>query len=892
MKNQGRFTRNREGAHYPDIPELLAPGGSPEAFRAAINAGADAVYVSGRRFGARKFAQNFSEDELKDAINQAHTRGVRVYVTVNTLLKDREIADAVDYLIRLWSMGADAVLIQDRGLAALARQYVPDLVLHASTQMTIHNTEGVRQAAALGFSRVVLARELDLEAVRRIICATQDAGIGAEVFCHGALCYGYSGQCLFSSVLGGRSGNRGTCAQPCRKPYDMVVAGIDKYGRPNNPSKISTVGQYLLSTRDLCTYPRLRELAGSGIASIKIEGRMRSPEYVAIAVSIYRNALDAIAAGEWAPDPSSYRDLELTFSRGFTKGHLFSERNSALMGRDAPDKRGIRLGTVTGFDPKMRVVLIRPDGDLIPDTGDGLLISRQGDRKSEVGFALNNAPVKRSDGTIVFAVPAPVEIGAILYLTSSRQLASRARRIVSGQDTLYARKIPLDIAVTVDRNGVIGLTGASHNARGEDVIVGYTPGTAMQAARTRPTTRDEMRQQLEKTGKTPFRIQRISEDYPGNLFMPVSELNQIRRDFLTRAEENLAASTRPDIASVEETRMQWVRDRDRIGGINQGYLPERGLHPPEIIVYADTPEIASGAAAAGCNAVCYEPGISAAGYCRKGGKVQGETPWIDEIGIVARACTEHGVRCVLMIPKIATDLEIDDLEDALSHIRRTGVSGFLAEDAGSASTVRKADAEIVLHGGPGLNIFNHHTALCLEGQFASCTLSPELSIDAMRTLIAGARQAGSTIRFDAVIQGNLEIMVAEDCILEPHEGCRRKQSSGGMDAFTGIQDETGRIFTTRIDSMCRTHILNSAETCLIDRLPQLLDAGITGFIIDARGRTQEYFRDMTRLYRSALDMLSGGAPDQKQLTALREEAGKRSLGGITSIHAIRGVPDA
>jgi putative protease len=236
------------------LPELLAPAGSPEAFPAAVAAGADAVYLSGKRFGARKFARNFTDDELKDAIDFAHRRDVRVYVTINTLIHDRELNDVLEYLLWLYSIGTDAVLIQDTGIAALARKIVPLLPLHASTQMTIHSTAGVEWAKKQGFSRVVLARELTIEEIEDISQATAESGIGLEVFAHGALCYCYSGQCLLSSVIGGRSGNRGMCAQPCRKPYSMITADTDNYGRPSGIRKLPSTDHYPLSPKDLCTY--------------------------------------------------------------------------------------------------------------------------------------------------------------------------------------------------------------------------------------------------------------------------------------------------------------------------------------------------------------------------------------------------------------------------------------------------------------------------------------------------------------------------------------------------------------------------------------------------------------------------------------------------------------
>jgi putative protease len=349
------------------------------------------VYLSGKRFGARKYAANFSDAEIEEAVRYAHSYGIRVYVTVNTLIHDRELDGVLEYLSWLWSIGVDAVLVQDTGLAALAREFLPGLVLHASTQMTVHNSDGVRWAAEMGLSRVVLARELLLEEVNRIAQETKDTGTGLEVFAHGALCYGYSGQCLLSSVIGGRSGNRGMCAQPCRKPYTLVLGETDAYGRPVNLAEVTLKERYLLSPKDLCTYQHLPELVKSPVASLKIEGRMKSPEYVAMVVSTYRRALDAIAAGSWEPSRKAYRDLLMAFNREFTEGYLFGDRYGKLMGRDAPDNRGLAVGRVERYDRKSRTAFIRPSCPVTPVPGDGLLVTLPGEPGRDLGFALNAA---------------------------------------------------------------------------------------------------------------------------------------------------------------------------------------------------------------------------------------------------------------------------------------------------------------------------------------------------------------------------------------------------------------------------------------------------------------------------------------------------------------------
>ncbi len=244
-------------------------------------------------------------------------------------------------------------------VAALAKRIVPELPLHASTQMTIHNSAGVMWAAEQGFSRVVLARELSIREITRIADETEGSGIGLEVFAHGALCYCYSGQCLLSSVIGGRSGNRGMCAQPCRKPYSMVTGQPDKFGRPTSLQDLALPDRFLLSPKDLCTFENLRELVDSPVISLKIEGRMKSPEYVAMVVSKYRRELDAIGNGEPGDTKNALQDLYLAFNRGFTKGHLFEKRYTALMGRDASDNRGLYIGKVTRYDERSKNVFIK-----------------------------------------------------------------------------------------------------------------------------------------------------------------------------------------------------------------------------------------------------------------------------------------------------------------------------------------------------------------------------------------------------------------------------------------------------------------------------------------------------------------------------------------------------
>ncbi|MEW5897967.1 MAG: peptidase U32 family protein, partial [Bacillota bacterium] len=324
----------------PGKPELLAPAGSWEALVAAVQNGADAVYLGGRSFNARQSAANFDDAELARAIEYAHVRGVKVYVTVNTLVAEEELEQAARFLFFLARAGADAAILQDLGLAALAREVVPELPLHASTQMTVHNSPAVAHLRRLGFQRVILARELHLAEVQRI---KEETGAGVEVFIHGALCVCYSGQCLFSSLVGGRSGNRGRCAQPCRLPYTLV----DGHGRPlADPGR---VGEYLLSPRDLNVSRHLPALIQAGVDAFKIEGRLKRPEYVATVVRVYRQLLDRAAAlgpEKFFVAPEEAKDLAQIFNREFTAGYLFGRQGKLLMSFRRPNNRGVFLGRV------------------------------------------------------------------------------------------------------------------------------------------------------------------------------------------------------------------------------------------------------------------------------------------------------------------------------------------------------------------------------------------------------------------------------------------------------------------------------------------------------------------------------------------------------------------
>ncbi|NLK25035.1 MAG: peptidase [Euryarchaeota archaeon] len=377
--------------------EILAPAGSKDSLKAALLGGADAIYLSGKTFGARRFAPNFSDSELRAAIVAAHDRGAKVYVTVNTLIKQSELPTVYSYLDLLSSIEADAVIVQDRGLMRMIKENFP-LAIHASTQMGVHSLEDAIWARNAGAERVILARELNLDEIERI---TKGANIGTEVFIHGALCYCFSGQCLFSSMLGGRSGNRGMCAQPCRKLYSLA-------------GKTS----FMLSTADLFCVDILPQLLRIGVSSIKIEGRLRSPTYVYLATKGYRAAVERAERGETElMTPRERELLEVAFNRGFSPGYLGGDQ---VMQRRYADSRGLPLGTARS---RGREVWL-PTTDL--RDGDGITFYRGSYKVG--GFEVKNP---RQDGLgIVVSSPFRLEMGEYeVYKTKDREFPAIEKAI-------------------------------------------------------------------------------------------------------------------------------------------------------------------------------------------------------------------------------------------------------------------------------------------------------------------------------------------------------------------------------------------------------------------------------------------------------------------------------
>ncbi len=579
------------------IPELLAPAGSPDSLKAAIDAGADAVYLSGKHFGARQFAENFSLKEMSKSINYAHLRGLKVYVTFNTLINDSEMLSATKYLLKLYQLGVDAILVQDLGLIKLAREIVPELDLHASTQMTTHNVENLKWLEKNGFKRAVLSRELSLDEIGLLNKSTD---LELEVFLHGALCYCYSGQCLLSSFIGGRSGNRGMCAQPCRKSYSLVWGMKDDYGRPGDVNQIQLKEDYLLSTRDLAHYTHLDLLVKSGIKSLKIEGRMRSPEYVSVVVGIYRKALDKIAGGNWNKSSKDLENLKLAFNRGFTSGYLMPKSKNKIVDRKKPGHRGLYLGEVKKYNSHQKKAIITLKTVTVPEKGDGLFFE-SANEKDSAGFDLDVHPVQKGNDLII-STRKPVKSDSKVYLTRRNDLKK------SLKSTKPVRKtFNLELTFKVLENKLPELYGKLEGPKGP-INVKIQGKQAMEKAKTRPTNVEQIKKQILKMGDKPFHVSFNNLNYSGDLFLPLKEINQLRRDLIDEIETELIQSHLPSPDNFKSSLKSYDLFKEKIKSSEYSEI-EIPTSNFSLSAYANDIKSLKGALNSDFNRIYFEPNL-------------------------------------------------------------------------------------------------------------------------------------------------------------------------------------------------------------------------------------------------------------------------------------------
>lgn len=513
--------------------ELLAPCGGFEQLRAAVQAGADAVYLGGKHFNARIGASNFDDEELKEAIKYAHLRGVKVYVTINTLLFDDELKDAVNYVGKLYSYNADALIIQDFGLAYLIRNYFPDFELHLSTQATIYNESGAKAAKELGFARIVAAREMSIDEIKKMcsVCET-------EVFVHGAVCVCYSGQCQMSRSLGERSANRGTCAQPCRLPYEYDDG---KWG-------------YFLSPKDMSYIDHISELIEAGVSSFKIEGRMKSPEYVGEVVNIYRKYIDLYYSGKYTNVSNTDKlRLRQIFSRGeFSDGYIKGEIDNIFV-EDTPKHNGLLIGHVMSKG-KRKTLRVRLTHEL--NIGDGVEI-RGGNvehRRMNGNIVTYISEIGKGE-YVIGDIVGDIRQGDLIYRVSNKKQMEEIRRFIAMDTRKKSVSMNFFAGVGMPPSLTVICDGIKVTINGKE---------AVQEAINTPLAEERVKNQLCKTGNSTFETEDIRIKLNGSCAIPISQINKLRREALKVLSEKMTKCRNVSVVNPDFPGLNDIMEKNHV----------------------------------------------------------------------------------------------------------------------------------------------------------------------------------------------------------------------------------------------------------------------------------------------------------------------------------------
>ncbi len=826
-------------------PELLAPAGSMEALRAAVENGADAVYLGGKSFSARQSAQNFSEAELQEALDYAHLRGVKIYVTLNTLLSDTEMDQVVPYLQFLYNSGVDALIVQDLGLSQLVKNQLPHFPLHASTQMTVHNSEGVRYMEELGFERVILAREVALTEIEAI---RQKTDMELEVFIHGALCICYSGQCLMSSLIGGRSGNRGRCAQPCRMNYQLV----DGQGKAVVDEK--EAGKYLLSPRDLQMIDHLPELIASGVGSLKIEGRMKRPEYVATIVRVYRQSLDRCLENpeKYQSLPQEKKALAQMFNRQFTTGHFFGNQGKELMSFKRPNNRGIALGRVKSVDKQRDFIAIQLEDDL--QIGDGIEVwvtqgGRVGTKVHQLIVGKQRVEKAAAGALVSLPFKGKIRVGDRVFKTSDAALLAHAQESFTSPQA--QRNMPITMKAVLGIGQPVQLTVSDLD--GNEVVV--ESDFIGEKAQKHALDEKRVKKQLLRLGNVPYTVQALTIDIDGEVMVPVSILNEIRREAIEQLSKKRLS--------------QWYRPGVRMTGLSFK-RDARQKKPLTLTVKVSHLKALQAALEGGAKRLYYG----------------GERFWEDRskdlrscLNEAVASCHAHGAELYFALPRIIKEFELKDFLPLLTELPQLQIDGMLIGNIGQISLGKALDIPVIAD--YGVPVFNGHTAEFLNEQnVKGITYSPEMNFEQLEGFWKPAGMSG-----EAIVHGSLPLMISQYCPVGVIKG-NGKCSTGAClhKEGYGLKDRMNFVFPIATDSYCRMHLFNAKDLCLVDDMMRFKTLGITHLRIEGSLMGTE-IKDIVRLYHEAME--ENITPEE--LERVKEKLAELSPRGFTKGHYYRGV---
>ena len=775
-------------APCPKNVELLAPAGNMECLPAAVKAGADAVYLGAGHFNARRGADNFSLENLAEACDYAHLRGVKIYLTLNTVVLPSELPDALELARQAYRCGVDAFIVQDIGISIELSRIMPDVEVHVSTQMNIHDEDGLRAAAALGATRVTLARELSLAEIARLHELAEELGVELESFAHGALCICYSGQCFMSSLVGGRSANRGRCAQACRLPYELHNRALRK--------TLDAPGEHLLSPKDLCTANLIPELLHAGVASLKIEGRMKSPEYVQAVVGVYRAVIDRVEAAidrdgidsvvasdapELRASEEEMNVLSEAFSRGFTTAYLKGKRGNEIMSYGRPNNRGVFVGRVA----KVRegLVFIDPEtelhvGDLIEFwTNRGHFVHTIGEFKTDRA------------GRVFFPVERAVGKGDRVFRVRNAEAA------FVDDDKLPSVAVCARAEIRIGQPALLTFTIAAGDA---SVTV---EGPEVEAARTKAITEEEGREHIDRMGTTPFYLSSLEIDLDEGVGMGFSMLHKLR----ARAAEELQETI---LAHYHARKLERTPSRAFAPVVRKGWC--------RVAALATNPACARAAKRAGADLI-YVP---AANYRR------GEAVIAGQLSDTAEQAG-YPKQCIPVLPTVSQMFDEEKRNGFDTWKRVKADKPVMVENLGQLlhATEMGAAPEV----GPHIPVTNKLDLQAMADLGAQRVwLSPELSLVQIEELGDMA-----PMPLGLTIMGQTELMVTEHCLLMSQGPCNQKCAECARRKSPHyLKDRKGYEMPVITDCTGRSHLYNAVQMDVAHLMPEIIGAGVSTVLVD------------------------------------------------------------
>ena len=985
------------------LPELLAPVGSAEHLKLAILSGANSIYLSGENFGARKFAENFTVPEIREAVKYAHLHNVKVYVTVNILIKEGELEKVSNYLLELYKMGVDAVLVQDVGLVKIINENIPNLKIHASTQMNIHNIEGIRWASEHNIKRVVLPRETELNELKEILDYAHSLGIEIEIFAHGALCYSYSGHCLLSSMQGGRSGNRGTCAQPCREKYEL---NINKNKTINSESE----GNYLLSPKDLSLYEHLDEIINLGVDSIKIEGRMRSNDYVATVVKNYRKRLNKLRYDKTnrqlnrnikemerkskgkkgrstdlkkAQDKEkiamlkeeqklqnleSLEELELVFNREFTTGHLIPKNNPMIMNRKKPGHQGLYIGQIHRYNPQTEEIHILLKDNLIhiPEKGDGILIETRPNLDNQInedkqdnknrkssktkqekrakrkekrskreikenntnnqtiqtyGFDISSKPVlkdskdkhwrkrekdKDIDGKLLVIkrvrenrrINFPLTKGSKVYLTKKNSLLNEVKDLPHKKENHYIKKSLLELYFRIDSNNYPHLKGNLKMDNGKVITLKVKGEKPWEEAIKKPISNETIKKQLLKIGDLPYYIEKITVNNNKSLFSPISEINELRRTFFNRLEEEIIESNKPKLEEMEiaERNIHRLTEdfRKRIGlksKVNDNQDCSLSLYINSLEILKDLNkndpifnriylEIPSNKDFEQFNQDIienkflqdHELNIS---YC------------VNFLKEAIELSRNQDYKLIWKLPDISHKQSKESIMKIMGILKKMHLDIDIMTSIIGLDDSLNDKFNAKLYGNYPLNVYNMESILELDN-YEVISISPELYKknikDLMEDYYIELSKGKQLPDLELLVHGNIESMITRKELVSKKQlklitkynkkQMRKNKQNHDYNKHNIYLDSNEYYLKNRKDQYypIKTSLnddtiilLNSEELCLIDNIDYMKSIGISSFSIDARWKSSDYIKDIGKAYKEIIDEKTDNINESKDI---------------------------